>query len=86
VETIFTYNPTEKELEEIDLTYPGITEENYMQDLERRAKHRGSTVEYEAISDLQYLFQLRGDEQKFNHYTKILDDDFVEITNKIYNE
>lgn len=85
-ETIFTYDPTKEELAEIDLTYPGISEEDYLQDLERRAKHRNSTVQYEAVSDLQYLFKLRSDEQKLNHYTNILNDDLIEITNKIYNE
>lgn len=32
METIFTYDPTQKELEEIDVTYPGITESEYRQD------------------------------------------------------
>lgn len=86
METIFKYGPTEKELDEIDLTYPGISENDYWQDLKRRADHRGSTIEYESIVDLQHLFHLRGNEEKFKHYTKILDVDFIETTNKIYNE
>ena len=86
METIFTYNPTKEELAEIDVTYPGISEDDYMLDLERRAHHKDSTVEYEAVSDLQYLFKLRGDDQKLNHYTNILNDNLINITNKVYNE
>ncbi len=85
-ETIFTYNPTEAELEEINPDYVGISEDQYNDDIVSRAEAGGSSVDYERTVDLQQLFKLRGDQAKLNHYTSVLQDDFAEMTARLFNE
>ncbi len=86
METIFTYQPTKEELDEIDVNYPDFGLDDYVHDLYKRATQFNSSFEYERLVDLEQLFKIRKDEDKVNHYKQILERDHFEITNKIFNE
>lgn len=85
-ETIFSYNPTDQELEEINPDYVGMSKDQYLEDIGSRAKAIGSSVDYELTIDLQQLFKIRGDQAKLNHYTAVLHDQFGAMTEKLFNE
>jgi len=72
MKTIFAFNPSKQELEKINLGYYSLTEKQYITELERRAKYRNTSVEYEAIIDFQYLFELRGEEPKSDFHIQVI--------------
>jgi len=86
METIFDFSPNKEEWSFMEKNYSGSTFEEYKDDLKRRADHFKSSVEYEAAIDLQDLFKVRNDRLNFEKYSKILQFNFAEITNRIFNE
>lgn len=86
METIYTYNPTQEELEAIHPDYSGMQEAGYLEELNERAEAARSTPEYEAVVDLQELFKMRGDRQKLNEYTDLIQTKFAMLTQKLFNE
>lgn len=86
IETIFDHSPTASELEELYVDYAGINKDEYARDLEKRAKDAKSAVEYEALIDLQELFNLRKDQDKVDQYGQAIEKKYSDIVNRIMNE
>ena len=86
METIFDFSPTKDEWSKMEKDYSDSTLEEYKADLKRRAANFKSSIQYEAAVDLQDLFKIRNDKVGFQKYSNILQNDFAEITNRIFNE
>ena len=86
METIFDFKPTSKELEEFDVDYTVDSLDTYKKDLEERAKASNSSIEYEATCDIQQLASNRNDQPMLEKYTKIIEEKFKNISNRIFNE
>lgn len=85
METIFTYYPSPAEFEEIT-NNATITDGEYLDLLEQRAKNNDTSINYERVVDLEELFSLRGDEEAQKKYTDIINSQFSEITDRLFNE
>lgn len=85
MDTIFKYEPTANELEEIT-GEATISIQDYNLLLEKKASNNDTSIEYEAIVDIQELFSIRNDQSMVNHFTSILNSDFSDTRNKLFNE
>jgi len=85
METIFTYEPTPRELEQIT-GIDSMNEAEYMDHLKQVAEANKSSVDYERTVDLQELFFVRDDVKKMNEYSHLLDTEFSDISNRLFNE
>jgi hypothetical protein len=86
MQTIFDLKPAESDLSRMEFNYSGFSIDQYLEHLQQRANSFNSSIEYEAICDLQELAKVTNGTQAFDKYTKILNVDFAEITSRIFNE
>lgn len=85
METIFTYNPTKAELNELTAD-KSISEENYLKAIQERANSRGSKLEYELLVDIEQLFAIRGDISKAKEYSERIANEFSDLRDILFNE
>jgi len=86
METIFDFHPLPEELSKMDMTYKNLQLENYISDLEQRARLFDTSFDYERISDLQNLAKLRGNDADFSRFTRMLEQDLGDIHDRLFNE
>lgn len=85
-ETIFDLKPTTEEWQQLDSDYSALSPDEYHAALADRASIAGTNIDFERISDLEALSQLRGNEEEFKKYHKILTVDMKEIWNRVFSE
>lgn len=86
MEIIFNFKVTESELEQFDTDYSGFTIDEYLADLKSRAGNNNSSIEFEAVTDLQELAGIRGNDKDFDKYTGVLKSKFEVIYNRMFSE
>jgi hypothetical protein len=83
--TIFTYKPTNDELEEIT-GYGDILLNGYMELMKKRCSNNSTPLEYEIIVDLQELFSIRSDSAMLKYTNDLINKKFKGTVDKIFNE
>ncbi|MGN6436848.1 MAG: hypothetical protein ACTHMM_09960 [Agriterribacter sp.] len=86
MEIIFDFDPTPEELSKMDMTYKNLQIDNYLSDLRQRARLFDTSFDYERVSDLQNLARLRGSDEDFSRFTRMLEEDMGDIHDRLFNE
>lgn len=86
METIFDLDPTPEELSKMDMTYKSLQMDNYLSDLRQRAELFDTSFDYERVSDLQNLARIRGNDEAFSRFTRMLEEDMGDIHDRLFNE